>query len=376
MCGIIVVDKDGKQNLKKYFQEISHRGEDSFGGIMEVGENNELRKSLYRKQFLKQISDINFSWGVFHNRKASIGGAKELGLAHPIWDKNSAVIHNGTKRKLYDAFSSLGNSDTAVIHQFLENIEWTAQTEKLLQATLKGAGVVFNKNPNKGLFFHRDEGRPFFVNEERTLGASEPLNESDTWFLVKPQDTWFTDIEDFMENVETFGKGVKKDRYAPRYCGSCKKTHYHIDGDEDICCECHALGKTAPTTTYWGNNTKNDKIPNGVLVDFFYMQWYSSGVVVDFKEDTYLVKTNYGEFPIPKDDVMVIDPSTLPTKGFTYWVSDNELLGKECAEHPKWNNKKKTIYPYSVKTKGNYSQMWKYLRVKPEDVESLLKEIS
>ena len=305
MCGII--GGGNKYKCLKGLETLEHRGIDSYGAIVCQNNSHTPLKSMElftptktNSNTLEKLLEATSGDGyIMHNRWASIGGIN-LELAHPITNEQDfSVIHNGTKKSLKEVLSTVVDSDTQAISHLVGKVGLN-----LLTKMLDGAGVVFVVDKQGRIFFHKDENRPLFINKDRNLFASEPV-EAGEWMLIKDQNKIFSNITDFLQNVETTGKIVKvasgnlkiqtsgSNKWnnltrswgaSEKKCPICSKKHFL--NDNGICFVCEAQGKKKPTPTqtttyYYSGVTYNYKN-------------YPEKVLVEYKDSIYFILTNKG----------------------------------------------------------------------------------
>jgi len=241
MCGIVGIY--GEQALREYqknllyaWDRLKHRGEDSYGVIIQKTNGEVVAyKSLSKEALLSKLAEEegkeftveSLKWVLAHNRKASVGGIT-LELAHPVYNKDekTLVIHNGTKKPLAGAFGT--DSDT----QALSIIFSIGKVEPKVRL-LDGTGVVFcvrktSKDRFK-LYFHKDEERPLVLNKELGIFASEPFLEGE-WYQVK--EIPFKELKDLSEIVNLIDDKVSESVVIRKcslcgreFVGSPKETH-------------------------------------------------------------------------------------------------------------------------------------------------------
>ena len=332
MCGIIIT-KD-QMEAKNGFNKLKHRGSDSFGAMNEKGG---WYKALTQKALFKGIKKWEEGYVLYHNRKASIG-AVTVDLAHPIDSDNKewTIIHNGTKRSVVEAFDMF-SSDTEAVVNIVSNLQQNDDFKNLVDSLLEDSGVVFLRNniTNK-LWFYTNSKRTFYINESKTIGASEPLNTTEKWFLV--DDTEFTEfegIEDFLKNVVVHEKGVKIANFKVAKCPVCKNFQTCFHTSNGRCPKCEVLG-TKPTyrvTNYYNSaysesswdsyaNSAYDPltIPKGALVE-----WEGFvGVVLKHDNGDYLVTFGDWGTYCEAGDLTQPKPSKFFLEGYNYYFQDSD----------------------------------------------------
>lgn len=334
MCGIVgfIDSKDNRKNLEDWLTIQSHRGEDSFGAVVESVKEISSTKAISKKTFLENLNSIEISDFVLaHHRKASLGDIT-IDLAHPVTLNKTYVIHNGTKKAIYEAVTR-AKSDTEAIAMLLDE---DFNTTKLNKRLLTGAGVVFAQNTMHGLIVFVDGNRSLFVNKERTIVASEPITEGE-WLLVEPCFTKYKDLKDFIKNVKVYKKTavITDDTYGfyPSLCGACDKLHMHVDLQTDLCPKCEIEGKKASYSTYstYGaynytpykyNSTKAFKKP----------KWVEKGMLVSAKQVGGIKRVNGTIENIDENDAQrpyhIKVPNVKNSYGHpeTFWTNDIECI--------------------------------------------------
>ena len=239
MCGIVGFTKNEKYELllPEMLEMQAHRGEDSYGAVFIFNNKIKTIKSLDLDKFLKKFDKVaknNYKFVVIHHRQASIGGIN-LELAHPVVKGDTSIIHNGTKKNLYESYKSLVNSDTEAITILAQHLGFEHQ---IFKASLIDAGVIFGFNTKENkLFFHHDGSRSLFVYEDNELIASEPVLPG-KWRLIKGLHQFnYKNWNSLIRNLKT-KKEIKVDEYVyPQYCYECGVIHLHnIDG---VCLTCN-----------------------------------------------------------------------------------------------------------------------------------------
>ena len=224
MCGISgmftrTTAKEATEFLELAFNRLKHRGTDSYGLVAVLPDHRILvARSLSLSallDYVKSRKDEEWLWFVAHNRKRSTGKIS-IETAHPIYCDNAAIIHNGTKKALYNALPS-AVSDTHAILLFYKNTR-----EELFRELVQDTGVffIFDREKNS-VFFHRDDSRPLFLSAEGII-ASEPIT-SGVWRKVKEQDTLFP-IESPQVETEEEAKEVEVEDHSHGICIVCQKS--------------------------------------------------------------------------------------------------------------------------------------------------------
>ena len=244
MCGIIgkfggISNKD----LLFYWEALSHRGIDSYG-IMGIKKKNRkqlvMSKGLLEDGALKNQKLKNFRWILAHNRKASIGGAVSLKIAHPVGENGVYVIHNGTRKELYSAVWS-SKSDTHAIWIIYSRL----QDKNNIFDFLHGTGIVFIADIHrKKIFFHRDDSRTLYYCPERKLIASEPID-TGSWQMVEEQEKVFHLLkfeEEWDKKIKLNNKKITLKTMAVGVCQACM-TDKILEEGKDICPDCEYQGK-------------------------------------------------------------------------------------------------------------------------------------
>jgi len=400
MCGIVgfIDNKKYRQLLPNMWAKIDHRGEDSYGVIVQ-GDKVHTAKSLTihktkktttsyydtkKRQYIKkttpeskgvmaQIQKIPVGdFLLAHNRAASIGGVTEE-LAHPITkvgnDGTVSVIHNGTKKDLTKVFDILGDSDTEIIAQLLAD---HFAPSKTISAALEGAGVVFGVRHEDGaVLFHCDGERPLFIDETRSIIASEPIFKG-KWFLVKEQTKMFHSLRGFIDNVEVYEKSVdvkEKDLSYPAYCKACKKTHF-TDATDGRCYRCIIKGIEAPKSTTYSYSYStyygaSDTIPKEALVEYYssFYHNFGIGIVEEKTKDGYKIRDLMTGELIDIDegiyDYVEHDVSEALKLNETYRFTDNG----QVIYHKKYlgKNSSNSVYPYFCEGTYNSKTPYKYV---------------
>ena len=244
MCGIVgkfggVSNKD----LLFYWEALSHRGIDSFG-VVGVKKKNQKKliasKGLLEDGALKNLKLKDFKWVIAHNRKASIGGAQNLEIAHPVGKNGIYVIHNGTKQELYRTVWS-SKSDTHAIWIIYSRL----QDKNDIFDFLYGVGVVFIVDiRTKKIYFHRDSSRTLYYCKERKLFASEPID-TGKWQMVNEQEQVFHLLqfeEEWEKKIKLKEKEIELKNMSIGICQSCL-TDKILEEGKDICPDCEYQDK-------------------------------------------------------------------------------------------------------------------------------------
>ena len=256
MCGIIgFIDvKERREAIDTALNLLKHRGTDSYGYILERGATTETDKSLSKLSTLKSLNAKDKSdFILLHNRKTSVGGTT-IPLAHPIQSKNKKVqvIHNGTKKPLFNTIDD-AKSDTEAI---AEIISLHFEASPLLSKLLEDCGVVFAKNQETGeVLFHTDGCRPLFISKNRQIIASEPVGLGE-WFLIKPTIGIYNSFLHFMKKVKVHSKSVtlgKDDNVTTQLCDGCNKMHLETS-KYGKCFECEVLGRKVTNYSSYSSN--------------------------------------------------------------------------------------------------------------------------
>jgi len=260
MCGIVgMFDDVNKSRLESYWIYLEHRGYDSYGI---VGKTNKDRiktvKSLYDKNVLEKVN--NFKWVIAHNRWASIGDKNSLELAHPVINKGIYIIHNGTKKSLYETING-AKSDTQAIVKLYSDLKVKQNIFKYLDNT----GVIFIIDThNNKIVFHKDKTRPLYINTELKMFSSEPIDKG-TWQMISPQNRVYS-LKDF--NFEIFTKKLNLEKKVLRlenlkidFCEYCEEFKI-LGSSKHICPHCDYTDAKPKYTINWDaydNKYKNWK---------------------------------------------------------------------------------------------------------------------
>jgi len=219
MCGIVgSFGGIRKKDLLFYWDMLSHRGLDSYGVIVKTQDKIIAAKSLWDDKAIKNINLQVADWIIAHNRKSSIGGIS-IDLAHPISNKTTLVIHNGTNRNLYMSVKS-AKSDTHAIALIFNKLK----RKKDIFDFLNDIGVVWIIDENeRRIYFHKDKSRTLYYCIERNLFASEPIDIG-TWQMIDNQEM-VLDLDkfeiDFVKNVKLEKKKVELKNIKIGFCSTC-----------------------------------------------------------------------------------------------------------------------------------------------------------
>lgn len=251
MCGIVgklspATPEEMMEILKKGFEALEHRGDDSYGVVAVTDKGLFVAKAMYVEELFEELrKDLmefgidNIRWFVGHNRKRSTGSI-DIETAHPVWDKERklAVVQNGTKKAVYELLTS-ARSDTHGILLLYDRVE-----KGLMKEILSGAGVVFIfDRQNDKVIFHKDSSRTLFINTEKVI-ASEPI-EAGEWALIKGQYVEANLQHGLTLEVEE-PKKIEVSRVEYRsYCPACRESKKIETQGDRRCPTCFYLGKEA-----------------------------------------------------------------------------------------------------------------------------------
>ena len=258
MCGIVgKFGSLGYKELEFYWDMLNHRGNDSFGTAVYNNKTQKLftYKALIESSF-ERNKEINYAdWIIAHNRWASIGGKSDIKLAHPVAVKGVYIIHNGTKRSLYESIKS-AKSDTHAIGLIYTKL---ADKSDILEF-LNGSGVCFiiDKNEDR-IIFHKDKSRTLYYSKDLQMFASEPI-EVGKWQMVQEQnrilsmsafkETWNKKIK-LQKNVFELTKNITID-----ICPVCFKEKLMNEAD-GRCPDCVYQNKKEEKWDFWSKKSKN-----------------------------------------------------------------------------------------------------------------------
>ena len=252
MCGIIgfTKNKEYEERLPEMLEIQAHRGEDSYGAVFVFEKELVFLKSLKIEDFLDKFDEIaerNYQFVIIHHRNASIGGVN-LELAHPLNYKSTWIVHNGTKKSLYETFKSKGDSDTAIIAYLGENLGFK---DNVFRTAISNVGVVFGFNQTEK-FFHHDGKRSLFLYEDKTLISSEPVIEGN-WKLIKGKHQFnYNSWNYLVDNLKTYDYNIEIDDFLyESYCLGCNEVHLHTMAEECVVCK----GKGEEMTEYYDFDT-------------------------------------------------------------------------------------------------------------------------
>jgi len=333
VCGIIgfVKNKNYEENLRGILQIQEHRGTDSYGAVFWYGNKGykaikELKKEKFLQKFDK-IAKSNYKFVIVHHRWASIGNVN-LKLAHPITKKDVAIIHNGTKKSLYELYKNKLQSDTEVIAYLASVLGFKNQVFREL---MDGTGVIFGFDKER-VFFHHDNKRSLFLNETGDLISSEPILKGN-WQLIQGQYNFgFKTWEYFVKKLK-FAKNkvmINNGEYLfPEYCHECGAQHLHTEEEE--CVVCKALGRAKKYSPYYyGYNFNNNFDNKGVDLVFVY------GTLKRNFGNHYIMKEAGGKF---KRNAMTLDNLyIMGGGGIPYVNKSNKDAGKIKGELYKVKN--------------------------------------
>jgi len=343
MCGIIgfVKNKNHERMLNDMLEIQEHRGTDSYGAVFYYGSGKEFKtiKELKKEKFLKKFHKIaksNYKFVIIHHRWASIGKVTKR-LAHPITKKGVAIIHNGTKKPLYELYKDKLQSDTEVIAHLASLMGFKSQA---FREMLDGVGVVFGFDKERA-FFHHDDKRSLFMYEDGSLISSEPVL-TGNWQLIEGKFNFgFKTWNYFIKKLKFAKKivNIKNGEYLiPEYCYECDVKHLHTE--EDACVVCKAKGrpkKYYPSysygSKYWESYYDNGIYDNeGVDLVFVY------GTLKQGYGNHYVMQEAGGKFigkAMTLDDFYIMGGGGIP---YVIESDDKEKSSAICGELYKVKN--------------------------------------
>ena len=246
MCGILgLFDKENySQELKAGWSWLDERGTDSYGVVLATPTGLKIIKALKKDVILEEVEKIEqqqtILWALAHNRKASVGSVN-LELAHPIYNNNSIIIHNGTKKTIVELFNKY-KSDTQALLYLLQDLPKQYKSE-----ILQKAGVVFHFNLKERLLLFHKSNRSLYISEDLSYLSSAPIAKGN-WYKIQKID--LLELKITKKNIfSLLPRENKKEYFYKKICKSCKNEFFTSNAKETECKNCKSVCQYG----YWQN---------------------------------------------------------------------------------------------------------------------------